>query len=103
MASTDRRFDLILASPPFLDTEDYGDGKDRTLRQWSSELVVPLAKLSRRVLSDFGMIATHGQDRPSMPVSSMLYTAFSCAGFILKHEYKYGKKPGQSVMLWTRA
>lgn len=100
VSSTDRRFDLVLASPPFLDTEDYGGGGRRSVRDWSTSVAVPLARSARRILKAGGRIAVHGQDRASVPVLSLLYTAFTCAGFDLEAEYRYGKTAGQSVLIW---
>lgn len=100
--STDKKFDLIMASPPFLDTENYGDGNDRTVRQWVTDIAIPLAKYGLLLLKPGGFVAVHGQDRPSAPVLSMLYTAFSCVGFKISSEFKYGKKAGQSVIVFNR-
>ena len=100
MDSTDYKFDLIMASPPFLDTENYCDDKNRTTRQWVSDFVIPLANKSKLVLNYNGHIAVHGQDRLNMSVLSLLYTAFTCSGYSLRYEYKYGKKPGQSILIF---
>jgi 16S rRNA G966 N2-methylase RsmD len=97
-SNTDKKFDLIIASPPFFDTEDYGNG-NKTIRQWVTDILIPMTKF-RRILKDGGYIAIHGQDRPGVPVLSFIYSAFSCAGYKLKAEHKYGKKPGQSVLIW---
>jgi 16S rRNA G966 N2-methylase RsmD len=101
MESTDSKFDLIIASPPFLNTEDYGNHDTRTLREWLCEIAIPLSSKCKRILKHNGLVAIHGQDRPNVPVLSIIYTAFSCSGYNLKHEFKYGKKIGQSVLIWS--
>jgi len=100
--STSRKFDAIISSPPFLDTEDYGEHKQRNTRQWVSDFLIPMTKGLLRILSNSGHIIIHGQDRPKVPVLSLIYTAFSCAGYKLISDLKYGKKPGQSILIWKK-
>lgn len=102
MRDTDRKFDLILASPPFLDTEDYGNGHNRTVRQWTENVAIPLAQLSVHTLHDDGRVAIHSQDRSGVSVLSIMYAAFACSDFELVADLKYGKKPGQSVLVWQK-
>ncbi len=100
MSSTNKMFDMIIASPPFLDTEDYGHDLPRTFREWTVRVAIPLVRLSAKLLNDFGVAVIHCQDRPSVPVLSILYAAFQCSGFTLAREFRYGKTAGQSVLVW---
>jgi 16S rRNA G966 N2-methylase RsmD len=100
ISTTGAEFDFIIASPPFLWTEEYSESKVGSIRSWINSILHPLVEGVRRVLKPNGKIAIHGQDRPSVPVLSLIYTAFSCAGFLLDREMKYGKKPGQSILIF---
>lgn len=100
MSSTDGRFDLVLTSPPFLDTENYGIRSFSSSEEWTKEILVPLCSLSRRVLSPGGVIAIHAQDRPGSPVLSLVLAAFSGSGYVLSREFRYGRRPNQKVLVF---
>jgi 16S rRNA G966 N2-methylase RsmD len=103
MNSTGRKFDAIIASPPFLDTEDYGEHKQRNIRQWVSDFMIPMVTESTRILTKHGHVIIHGQDRPKVPILSLIYTAFSCGGYKLRSDLRYGRKPGQSILIWSKS
>ena len=92
---------MVIASPPFLDTEDYGNGIELTLRNWVTSIVIPLSECGLRILNPGGFFAVHGQDRPNIPVLSSILAGFSGRGFELIGEYKYGKREGQAVLIYT--
>lgn len=94
------KFDLILASPPFFDTEDYGVKADSSVRGWLDGVVIPLVRSSVRLLRPGGYVAVHAQDQSRIQALSIIYAAFSCSGLRLSNEFKYGKKPGQSILVW---
>jgi 16S rRNA G966 N2-methylase RsmD len=102
MRSTDRRFDLLITSPPFFDTEDYGEGGHHDMRTWSEHIVQPLVRGSLRVMRSGGYVIIHGQDRDKVPVLATFLTAFNIAGFDKVAEYRYGKTAGQSVLILRR-
>ena len=99
MVGMPKSFDLILTSPPFGSTEDYG-GEKLNMRSWVQSILVPLVRLSQRVLRFDGILAIHAQDRKSLPILSMVLGTCLTAGFELIHEFKYGKKPGQAVLIF---
>jgi len=99
MSSTDRFFDLIFTSPPFFSTEDYGH-KVVDTREWLDSVLVPFAKMSLKLLKPNGRVAIHAQNRKDMPMLSIVSAVFTSAGFSLENEWKYGKKPGQSVLVF---
>lgn len=101
MEQTDRRFDFIFTSPPFVSTEDYGLGKSASFREWTNKIVLPLVDGARRVLKPGGKVAIHAQDRKGMPVLSTFMGVFLAAGFRLESEYKYGRKEGQKVIVYA--
>ena len=103
LSSTSRRFDLLMTSPPFMATEDYGVEGHSDVRAWSERIVQPLVRGALRVLKPSGHVAFHGQDRRNMPVLTTLLTAFSVAGFEKISEYRYGKTVGQSVVVMRRS
>jgi hypothetical protein len=101
--STSDRFDLILASPPFFDSENYGPGVSRSRgRDWVSSVAKPLVDGAIRTLVPSGVVAIHAQDRPKTAVLSIVLACFLGAGFEVFCEYKYGKRPGQSVLVFRR-
>ena len=100
MNRTNETYDLIFTSPPFMDTENYGNGTSRSSREWSQFFVIPFVNLCKRVLRSDGTVMIHGQDRPKVPVLTTLITGFLSSGFKIRGEYKYGKTPGQSVILF---
>jgi len=102
LSSTSRRFDLLMTSPPFMATEDYGVEGHSDVRAWSERVVQPLVRGALRVLKPSGHVAFHGQDRRNMPVLTALLTTFSAAGFQNVAEYRYGKTVGQSVVVMCR-
>ncbi len=101
LQQTDRRFDLLITSPPFFDTEDYGIGKSRG-REWIAKVAKPLVDGTKRVLKPEGIAAIHVQDRPRVPVLSVIMASFLNAGFGLHAEHKYGRRPGQSILVFRR-
>ena len=101
MRTTCAKFDMILSSPPFFDTEDYGSEGIRG-RDWVSLIAKPLVSGAERLLSENGVMAIHAQDRPKMAVLSILLACFLGAGFEIVREYKYGKKPGQSILIFKK-
>lgn len=99
--STNLQFDFILTSPPFLNTEDYGVvGKGSN---WVQDLIVPLVRNFQKILRRDGKIAIHVQDRPKVPVKSVILTACLSSGFEVEREFLYGKTKGQSVLLFRRS
>ena len=100
--TTSSKFDLVIASPPFLDTEDYGNDGILTLRNWVTSIVIPLSECGSRILKPRGIFAVHGQDRPNVPVLSSILAGFSGHGFRLINEFKYGKREGQAVLIFRK-
>jgi len=101
--STSDRFDLILASPPFFDSENYGAGVSKSRgRDWVSGVAKPLVDGAVRTLAPSGVVAIHAQDRPKTAVLSIVLACFLGAGFEVFCEYKYGKRPGQAVLVFKR-
>jgi len=100
LQNTERRFDLLMTSPPFMATEDYGVKGHPDVRSWSEQIVQPLVRGALRVVKSGGHVALHGQDRRNMPVLTTIMTAFMTAGFEKVAEYRYGKTSGQSVVVF---
>ncbi len=101
LGSTSDRFDLILTSPPFFDTENYGVSKSRG-RDWVFDIAKPLVDGAVRTLTPEGAVAIHAQDRPKTAVLSIILACFLGAGFEVACEYKYGKRPGQAVLIFKK-
>jgi hypothetical protein len=99
--TTGEKFNLILSSPPFFDTENYGSAGLKG-RDWIASIAQPLVAAAERVLFPGGVAAIHAQDRPKMAVMSILVACFLGAGFEIYREHKYGKKPGQSVLVFKK-
>jgi len=97
--TTSSKFDLVIASPPFLDTEDYGN-ELLTLRNWITSIVIPLSECGSKILKPGGIFAIHGQDRSNVPVLSSILAGFSGRSYELINEFKYGKREGQSVLIF---
>lgn len=98
-AQTLERFDLIFTSPPFIGSENYGLGTS-SIRVWTESILVPLASACVKLLKKDGTVAIHGQDSKAAPVLSMILSTFLASGFSLSGERKYGKKPGQAVLIF---
>jgi hypothetical protein len=99
MQQTDRRFDVVMTSPPFFDTEAYGVPGSKG-QGWVEHIAKPLVDGAARVLRPGGVVIVHGQDRPNLAVLSCLLACFLGAGFENVSEYKYGKRGGQKVVIF---
>lgn len=102
LSETDRKFGFIMMSPPFIGTENYGSAPFSSQRDWTQSLIVPFVSSVGRVLLSDGVVAIHVQDRPKVPVLSIVLPCFQLSGFELCGEYKYGKRRGQSVLILRR-
>lgn len=99
--STSKKFDFVLTSPPFMDTEDYGLHLERaTARQWAIDFAAPFAIGLKRVITSNGHIAIHANDREGAPVLSILTVALSASGFEHIKDYGYGRRSRQTVMVF---
>ena len=101
LEQTDKRFDLILASPPFFDTENYGVEASKGC-DWVVRIAKPLVSGAAKTLTSTGAVAVHAQDRPKMAVLSVLLACFLGAGFEVASEHKYGKRAGQKVLVFRK-
>jgi len=97
MQQTDRRFDILMTSPPFFDTEAYGVPGSRG-QGWVEHIAKPLVDGAARVLRSGGVAIIHGQDRPNLAVLSILLACFLGAGFKETASYQYGKRLGQKII-----
>ena len=99
MRQTDRRFDTIMTSPPFFDTEAYGVPGSKG-RGWVEHIAKPLVDGATRVLRPGGVVVIHGQDRPNLAVLSILLACFLGAGFKEVASHQYGKRSGQKIAVF---
>ena len=92
-------FDLLLTSPPFADSEDYGSGEMSNVSEWSSRIMEPLARLSRPLIHKGGVVAIHCQDRRGFPMLSLTVTAMEAEGFRYVRTLDYGSR--QFVLIFS--
>lgn len=95
-----RRFGFIFTSPPFLDTEDYGTGGSSSTVGWNDKILLPLMHLCRELRKPGAPVAIHVQDRPMVPVLSMVVASFTAGGFKIATQLDYGRKSGQKVLVF---
>lgn len=102
LEGTPRTFDLLLTSPPFMATEDYGNGGHSDVRSWVENIVHPLVRGAHRVVRSGGHVAIHCQDRSGTPVLTAVLTAFTAASWQKVGEHEYGKASGQVVLAFRK-
>ncbi len=100
--STDRKFDFLVTSPPFMSTEDYGSPGFGDIQSWRENIVEPLVMGSIRVIKSGGYVAVHGQDKKNFPILTTLKTSFSISEFEKIDEFSYGKSKGQSIVVFRK-
>jgi 16S rRNA G966 N2-methylase RsmD len=100
LSETSRSFDLLLTSPPFAGTEDYGTGII-SMESWIPKILQPLVSGAARVVRPGGYIAVHGQDRPSSPILSAIRAGFATSKMEQIVELPYGRS-GQSIIVYRR-
>jgi 16S rRNA G966 N2-methylase RsmD len=100
MQSTSESFDFIFSSPPFLDSEKYGNSQEHSsTREWVESFVIPFVRGMKRVLRPGGVAGLHLQDRRNVPALSLFLAAMSSSSFKVIREFKYGKTSGQIVLI----
>jgi tRNA1(Val) A37 N6-methylase TrmN6 len=90
MNSTSDRFDMVISSPPFHDTELYeGVEYENSLNGWYENFLIPFLLGCKRVLSPSGRIVLHLEDSGKLHMIKLLHRALSRTSTSIVDTYVY--------------
>jgi 16S rRNA G966 N2-methylase RsmD len=102
LRSTDRMFGMVLTSPPYMDTENYGVESDSMRAGWIDSFVFPLIEQINSHLADGGHVALHLKDVKGAPTLTAYHSAMKAFGFKQVARHKYGRTWTQSVYVYKK-
>lgn len=91
LVSKGDQFDLILTSPPFFNTEDYGVDSSNDLSEWYNLFVLPFVNLCTKLIRPGGHLAIHLEDTQGHKITKVFQRALYESGLKQKHPILYNK------------
>lgn len=90
MGETHERFDLVLTSPPFFNTERY-EGVESTddLNLWYQTFFIPFLSGCKRVLTNRGRVVLHLEDAGKVQMVKLLHRALNTVNMKIVDSYIY--------------
>jgi hypothetical protein len=100
LRSSEKKFGLIFASPPYMNYENYNVKSDLTSGECISEFILPFIGECKKHLLDNGKLILHLKDVKGAPAFTAYFAVVTALGFKQIEHHKYGRNSSQSICVF---
>lgn len=100
LKKSEKKYDLIFSSPPYLDSEDYGIESNSMKENWIDDFCFPLIEECSKHLKENGILALHLKDIKGSPAYTAYHSAARSSGFRQINKHDYNRNWTQSIFIY---